>query len=317
MNREEVIVEAPASVANFGPGYDVFAIALDCCSDTVVLRRKIGSGKIAVKTNSREVPGGKKNLAYHIIEYLMDKEGLSGYDVEAVIYKGIPVSAGLGGSGATSAAIAVGLTRLFELNYELKDLLTIAGVGEEFVSGKPHYDNVAASLLGGAVIVNPLVPRAHKLRIKKRFYLCILLPRKRMIEGKTGFARSKMPENMTLENHVVQSSLLAELVHALEVGDTNLLGDVLSRESINEKYRQDLVPGYKMLKEQALELGALGFNLCGAGPSVFIIHTRRLRVLSICRKLKRIWSRMNVESRGIITEPTYIGAKIMNGGKIF
>jgi homoserine kinase len=276
-----------------------------------VLRKKNGSGKIIVKTKSREVPGGKENLAYHIIEYLFEKEGLNGYDVEAIIYKGIPVSAGLGGSGATSAAVAVGMTRLFELNYSESDLLAIAGVGEEFVSGKPHYDNTAASLLGGAVIVNPSIPRAHRLRIKKRLHLCILLPLERMVRGKTSVARSKMPENILLEEHVVESSLLAELVYALEVGHTDLLGNVLSYESINEKYRRDLFPGYKKLKEQALELGALGFNICGAGPSVFILDTRKQRVRGICRRLQKVWSRMNVESHRIMTQPTHVGANIV------
>ena len=64
----------------------------------------------------------------------------------------------MGSSAASAAATAIGINKLFKLNLDSNALVEFAGIGERASAGSVHYDNVAASVLGGFVIVrtNPL-----------------------------------------------------------------------------------------------------------------------------------------------------------------
>ena len=63
---------------------------------------------------------------------------------------------GMGSSAASAAACAIAIDELFGSNiYEKYDLTYFAGIGEKASAGTVHYDNVAASLFGGFVVVNP------------------------------------------------------------------------------------------------------------------------------------------------------------------
>ena len=64
----------------------------------------------------------------------------------------------MGSSAASAAAAVVAFDKLYNLRLKGNTLVEFAGVGEKASAGSIHYDNVAASVLGGFVIVktNPL-----------------------------------------------------------------------------------------------------------------------------------------------------------------
>jgi len=78
--------------------------------------------------------------------------------IEIKIKKGIPAGFGMGSSAGSAAASAVAFDKLFKLKLNPNALVEFAGFGEKASAGSIHYDNVAASVLGGFVIVktNPL-----------------------------------------------------------------------------------------------------------------------------------------------------------------
>ncbi len=285
LGRDSIIVEAPASIANLGPGFDVLAMAITGLRDRVRIVVEPGGGNVYVASIDPRIPGGKGNVAYAVASKVVEEYSLHDVDVYILVDKGIPVSAGLGGSGATSAATAYGLSLILGLGLSRRELLELAGVGEAHVVGKPHYDNVAASLFGGIVIVDPYKLEVHVVKPRKEIWIGVVVPEERDIDYKTRRARSILPENISLELHVRQSASLVKLVHALHVGDLSLLGEAVSSDYIVEPYRSKLIEHYWELKKLALSSGALGFNIAGAGPSIFFVHESRLGAISLCRKL--------------------------------
>ncbi len=67
-----------------------------------------------------------------------------------------------------------------------------------------------------------------------------------------------------------QSGNLAAFISALYTHDYALLGRSLNDEII-EPQRSQLIPEFDSLKEIALESGALGFSISGAGPTMFVL----------------------------------------------
>jgi len=60
--------------------------------------------------------------------------------------------------GATAAACVKALDSFLHLNLTNNELVRFASLGEAAVTGNPHADNVAASLLGGFTIVYDKIP---------------------------------------------------------------------------------------------------------------------------------------------------------------
>ena len=147
---KSVTVRAPCSTANLGPGFDVFGMALDALYDNVVLTKK---GKGIVIVSSDNIPlSPSKNTAGLVVSSMKKKFKLKD-GIEIKIKKNVPAGYGMGSSAASAAACAVGMNRLYNLKLTDAELVEFAGIGEKASAGTIHYDNVAASALGGFVIV--------------------------------------------------------------------------------------------------------------------------------------------------------------------
>ncbi len=311
-------MEAPASIANLGPGFDVMAMAIKGFSDEVSLKISKGTGQIRV-LSSGGAPDGEKNVAYTVVkESLALHNANNVYDVTVIVDKGIPLSAGLGGSGATSIATAFGMESFFEEKPDFSRILSLAGRGEKMVSGTPHYDNIGASLFGGLVIIDPEGPIVHRIETKIPLIVGVLIPsaiiRHRFSSGKTRFFRRLLPTSLSLETHVKQVSNALQALLGFMTGDGFLLRNSVSTDHIAERIRAQYIPGYWDLKKLALDEGALGFNISGAGPSIFFLHTNEVDARRICRKLREKWLEHKVDSVCHVTRPSNFGARIMEAG---
>lgn len=307
--RAKVIVEAPASIANLGPGFDILAIAIDKFKDTVELAVKPGSGRISIKVEGIRVPEGRENVAYGVIEEAISKYGLYNMDFEVKIDKKIPPSLGLGSSGATSAATAYALSIATGLNLNVKELIKLAGAGEVVAAGTAHYDNVSASILGGIVLIDPADIGVYKLKFKRKFWITIVSPNIPRASKKTLVARSILPGKIELSLLVKQSASIAKLIYALHVGDIETMGNAISSDYVVEPYRAKLIPEYWSLKKIALENGALGFNIAGAGPSIFSICENKTVALRIGRMLTRRLKSSSINAVFYVTKVSEHGAK--------
>src|SRR5712692_3287446 len=150
--RSRMTVEAPASSANLGAGFDVFALALDRPKDRLTLERTSNDIRLSINGAKLSI-SPQANVAWAVTRAIMTREKIRG-GVLLKLRKGVPIGVGLGSSAASSAAAVVGMNALFDLRLPNKRLIEYAGVGERVASGAAHYDNVTASLFGGFVMVS-------------------------------------------------------------------------------------------------------------------------------------------------------------------
>ena len=146
-----VKVRAPSSTANLGPGFDVFGLALDAFHDEITLTKKPWRG-VRILTADDIPKDPQQNTAGLVIKSMKQKFKIKS-GIEMRIKKGVPAGFGMGSSAASAAAAALACNRLFNLKLDNKTLVKYAGIGEKASAGTIHYDNVAASLLGGFVVV--------------------------------------------------------------------------------------------------------------------------------------------------------------------
>jgi len=307
-----IAVRAPASIANLGPGFDILAASIAGLYDVVEICVKRGQGSLSVVAEGFGVPSGRGNAAYAVAKWFIDRLGLDSVSIDIKIHKGVPPSAGLGSSGATSAATAVALAELFKPDVPSEELVKIAGLGEEHVAGAAHYDNVAASILGGFVLIDLYKMKFHRVEPKRRVDIVVVTPSTvQPSYRKTEYARAVLPKTLDLRTCVIQSSLVAKLVLALVTGDLELLGEAVSADLIVEPYRSKLIPYYSELKKLAFENGALGFNISGAGPSVFAVVRDEASAKRLGETLVEFLKARNVDARFFTTYISSRGAEVL------
>jgi len=76
--------------------------------------------------------------------------------------------------------------------------------------------------------------------------------------------------NVTLKAAITQWGNLGGLIAGLYTKDYELIGRSL-QDVIIEPMRKKLIPGFENTKNSALDAGALGAGISGAGPSIFAL----------------------------------------------
>jgi homoserine kinase len=264
----EVTVFAPASMGNVAVGYDVLGSALNCVGDRVTVRRLekpvVRVGRITGRVT--DLPSAPtENTATMALLDLQEAWDLDvGFEVS--LHKGIPLGSGLGGSAASAVGAVVAAAKLLPGSYSLDELLPHALAGEAVASGAIHPDNVAPCLYGGLVLTREVdPPDVVPIPIPDRIR-CVLVRPDRVIN--TRDARACLPESLALADSVRQTAHLGAFVAGCYRDDLELIGRAL-RDLIVEPHRAALVPGFADVQAAAMDAGALGCSLSGAGPTLF------------------------------------------------
>jgi homoserine kinase len=240
-------VRVPASSANLGPGFDSLAAAVSLYMELEVEE----TGTFSVDVGDLALPADESNLCVSAFRQLHAMDGLS-----FKIRSEIPVTAGLGSSGAAIVAALLAADHMFELALTRDELFEHASRIEG------HPDNVAASIYGGFVIcadgfVTSIEPPSGLEAVA-------LVPSDRV---PTQAARAALPDEVPLSDatfNVAHASLLAL---GLARQDLALIARGL-RDRIHQPRRRDFYPQSMELVARAQELGALGATISGAGPTV-------------------------------------------------
>jgi homoserine kinase len=264
---KQIKVFSPGSIANLGPGFDVFAIALENMGDYVTLNT-ISESKIIIEISgigAEMIPiDNSRNSAGAILEYIKQVKGIKhGFKVD--IQKGVPPGKGLGSSGSSAAGTAYAVNQLLELGLSDEELVRLASIGESAIAGSPHADNVSASLFGGFVMVDQdfKVVRLDAIDIG----IVVVAPCFN-IENKTKAARELLPDKVYLKDAVYNIGNASKMAVAVAINDPVLFGSSIS-DHVIEPYRAKMIPHFWEVKEAALKAGAYGCSIAGGGPSVF------------------------------------------------
>jgi homoserine kinase len=256
---------APGSTSNVGPGFDCLGIALTGLGDRVTAERGGVPGvRVKAVTDPRIPTEADRNTAALAAAHVMRQAEVTDVGLDLEVEKGLPLAGGLGGSAASAVAGAVAANALLDAPLGPEALLACAVEAEARVAGR-HADNVAPSLLGGAVIVLGLEPlRYARIPVHPSLRLVLVIPG---YEVATAQARALLPVALARPEAVAQAASLAGLVVGLERGDGALLAASMV-DRIAEPGRVPLYPGYPEAREAALAAGAWGVAVSGAGPTL-------------------------------------------------
>lgn len=259
---------SPAGVGNIGVGFDLLGHAIDGPADRVTVRR-IAAPTVRIAAVHGDLPGiagipldPERNTAGRALLHLC--EALRpGFGFEIEIDKGIPIGAGLGGSAASAVAALVAANALLASPLTREALYPHAIEGEYASSLSRQGDNVGPMLLGGATLAT--LERLVPLSVPDWLH-CVVVHPDQVLE--TRRAREVLDAPYPLSLVVRHGACLAQFLLGLERADASLIRAGLE-DLLVEPRRAPLVPGFARVKAAALDLGALGASLSGAGPSVF------------------------------------------------
>jgi len=303
---ERVTVYAPGSAANLGPGFDCLALAFTGKGDRVVAQRVETPGVRVLRISDERIPLGSERNAVALAASAALRRSGSEMGLELSVEKGLPLGGGLGGSGASAVAGAVAANALSGQGLSRDDLFEAALEAESLVAGR-HGDNVAASLLGGCVLVVGLEPpRLCQVRVHPSLGLVVTTPDYCVA---THDARAVLPSDVPRGDAVVQAARLGALLLALERGDQDVIRYAMS-DLIAEPARLELLPGYGQARSAGIEAGALGVTVSGAGPSAVALVALERRT-EVAEALKDGYQRAGIDAESHVAEVDPRGARLL------
>lgn len=271
MSKPGIKVFAPASVANVAVGFDVLGFALEAPGDEIIVREGKQPGLMISEIQGA---GGKlpydimKNTAGYAAHRLLQFVGETDRPLEMEIHKKMPFGSGLGSSAASAAAGVFAVNEFLKTGLTKYEILRFAVEGEQVADGAFHADNVAPALLGGMIMIrdNETLD-IKKLHIPSGLFVSVIYPH---IEILTKESRGILKQEVSFKDVIRQQGNLGAFVAAMYTSDFGMIGRSL-QDLLVEPQRAHLIPHFYTMKEQAMNAGALGFSISGAGPSMFAL----------------------------------------------
>ncbi len=244
-------VQVPATSANLGPGFDVLGMALTLYA--TVAQCPIG--------DSEAVSDGRPAMQAFV---------RAGGQGALWVDSPIPSGRGLGFSGAVRVGgVCLGLAQkagVSEKDLPLfiaqnrDDIINIAGELEG------HFDNVAASVMGGIVSASHqstvAVPVAAEVLDGIRVVAWVPF-----FQTSTASSRSTLPANIDRADAVFNIARSTQMVIALTTGDLELLRTSMT-DRLHQDQRLDETPQCREVMNRMSELGAISSWLSGSGPTI-------------------------------------------------
>lgn len=307
MSARRATAFAPASVGNVGVGFDVLGHALDGAGDRATVARTT-SGRVVVTAIRGKVPvlpvEAEKNTGGRaLISLLAHAPKGTGFELE--LDKGIALGSGMGGSAASAVAALVAANATLDEPVTNDVLYECALDGEAVASGSRHGDNVAPILLGGLVIA-PAKGAPVRVPVPSELW-CALAHPHFVLETKR--ARAALAGHYELHEFVRQSEHLALVLAGCFAGDLDLIRRGLS-DVLVEPRRAPLIPGFAAVKRAALDEGALGASISGAGPSVFAWCASRANAERAASSMQRAFRTASLESDVFVSPVAVPGARV-------
>ncbi|MBP4137953.1 homoserine kinase [Flavobacterium geliluteum] len=287
----EIKLFCPATIANLSCGFDVLGLCLDNAGDEMIVRKVEQKGVRITKIIGADLPlETDKNVAgVAALAMLATLEVDCGFEIE--IYKHIKAGSGIGSSAASAAGAVFGINELLGKPYSRKDLVQFAMQGEKLASGNAHADNVAPALLGGFTLVRSYHPLdIIRIDSPEELFATVVHPQ---IELKTSDARSVLKQTVSLKSAIMQWGNVGGLIAGLYTKDYDLIGRSLHDEIV-EPLRSVLIPGFDLIKQTALENGALGSGISGSGPSIFALSRGKNTADQIAKAMSDVYEKMNL-----------------------
>ena len=288
---KQVRVRTPATSANLGAGFDCLGLALELYMDLVVEEGEGAGLEIAATgEGSGSVPLDERNVVYQGAMRAYMRAGRTPGRLRLAIDNQIPLASGLGSS---AAALIAGLTagaELCGLRLGREEVL------RQGVAVEGHPDNVAPCALGGIVIAALDGEEVAWARIEPPGDLAavVAIPDFPLPTPKS---RSVLPERVARRDAIFNAGRVGLLVAALQQGDYSLLRTGM-QDRLHQPYRTGLVPGLEAVLAAAIEAGALGAALSGAGPTALALVSSR--GTEVADAMQQAWAKEGIAVRTLV-----------------
>ena len=257
------------------------------------MRRIEGNGErfelIIEGTEGSHLRGGPDNLVYRAAQRVWKAAGLEPVALEARVRLAVPPARGLGSSATAIVAGLMGANALVGEPLSKEKLLELA------IDIEGHPDNVVPSLLGGLCMTAKAASqrwRVVRCEWAPSVQAVVAIPSIRL---STSEARRAMPKAIPVSDAVVNLGALTLLLQGLRTGNGDLIADGM-HDRLHEPYRWRLIKGGDQVKAAALEAGAWGCAISGAGPSIIALCPEG-KGTAISRAMVRSWEAAGVASR--------------------
>ena len=282
---------APGGIGNIGPGLDVLGMAVSGPGDRVIAERVLGRGVTIADAGHPELPtAADRNTAGIAAMQVLSFAGAENVGVSLTVIKGLPLSGGQGGSAASAVAGAVAVNRLLGNPLDPMTLLACALEAEATVSGR-HADNLAPAMFGGISLIRSLAPLdVIALPVPAALRIVMAHPDQRL---RTADARAALPQSIDRALVIAQMANVAAMVSGFWAGDLQMIGRGLE-DQIAEPARAPLLPGFIAAKTAAMEAGALGGSISGAGPTSFYFATNDLSAQRVAHAVRDAYAALGI-----------------------
>ena len=251
-----MVVQAPATSANLGPGFDCLGLALEW-RDRVTFTVADTTAVSVEGEGAADVPLGPEHLILASFRAAFAECGQVAPEVAVHCENRIPHGRGLGSS---SAAIVTGLVGARALGADMDDSALLAlATGIE-----GHPDNVAPALLGGLTIswMHNGAGRAVRLDPTADLRAVVAIPQERLSTAK---ARTLLPATVPFGDAVHALGRAALAVAAFSGHPEHLLA--ATEDRIHQDYRKSAYPQSWDLVKRWRAAGVPA-AISGAGPTV-------------------------------------------------
>lgn len=300
----QVTAIVPATTANLGVGFDCLGAALTMANQfqfTMVDR----ASKLKITVTGKEaekVARDENNLIYQSFVRLYQTIGKTPPGIEIAIALGVPLSRGLGSSATAIVGGLLGANHLAGNPLSQEEIINLA------IAIEGHPDNVVPALLGNCQlsVLDGDQWQIIPIPWHQEIIPVVAIPN---FELSTEEARSVLPKNYSRSDAIFNISRMGLLLRALATNNTEWLASALA-DKIHQPYRQALITGYQEVRDAAINAGAAGLVISGAGPTLLAL-TNPQQAEKVVRSISQVWQQLGVDAEVQPLALDTIGAKVV------
>jgi len=300
----KVLVKAPATTANLGPGFDALGLALNLWNETEFTATDDRKIALTIEGEGESIlPRDANNAIVDAALQIYERAGKTCPGLRIHCRNRVPLGSGLGSS---SAAL---LTGLLGANAVLGNPLSDEEILKLAIETEGHPDNVAPAMLGGLVASIVYEERVISLKLPARanrgsIHVTVVLPD---FDFPTKQARAILPKQVERKDAIYNISRAVLVTEALRTGDLDLLGKAMT-DALHQPYRLPLIPGAQAAMEAARHAGTAAVALSGAGPSLIAFSSKENPAVGAA--MKRAFEQAGLSARIFELSTSYEGAEV-------
>ncbi|OKH39026.1 homoserine kinase [[Phormidium ambiguum] IAM M-71] len=300
-----VSIAVPATTANLGPGFDCIGAALSLYNEFQFTQ--LNSAETALKitvtgAEAQRVQTDESNLLYQAFLKFYQHIEKTPPPVEIDIKLGVPLARGLGSSATAIVGGLVGANLLAGEPLRQVEVMQLA------IEMEGHPDNVVPALLGGCrLAATGLVQQEWEICNIPWHWDVIPVVAIPDFELSTSEARKVLPSEYSRADAIFNSAHLGLLVRGLESGRGDWLRSAM-QDKIHQPYRKSLIEGYDAVYSAALNAGAYGMVISGAGPTLLaLVSTDKAQ--DVCQAMESAWQKEGVMPEVKVLKVDFQGAR--------